>query len=303
MKTYRIRNSFVLLALLILPVTSFSKLNVFACAPEWGALAKDIGGEEVEVFIASKASQDIHHLRAKPSFLAKMRKAELVFCTGASLESGWLPVLLQKAGSSKVQHGQIGLLLASEYVERLEIPDSVDRSMGDVHSEGNPHIHLNPHNLILIANELTKRLSLLSPTKEKLFLSNFEIFKKNWQESIEKWEQLAQPLRNKNVVVYHQNWIYLLNWLDLNRIITLEPVPGIPPRVSHLETVLASVKNHDIKAILLTPYQQNNAAAWLSEHADIPVTTLPYTVGGSKKANDLESLFDEIVQILLDVSR
>ncbi len=293
---------FISIIILVLPTTSIAKLDIFACAPEWGALAKDIGGEEVEVFTASKASQDIHHLRAKPSFLAKMRKAELVFCTGASLESGWLPVLLQKAGSSKVQYGQAGLLLASEYVERLEIPESVDRSMGDVHGEGNPHIHLNPHNLILIANELAKRLVSLSPEKEKLFLSNLEIFKQNWQKNIEYWEQKAQSLKNKNVVVYHQNWIYLLNWLNLNRITTLEPLPGIPPRVSHLETVLASVKNHDIKAILLTPYQQNKAATWLSEQADIPVIILPYTVGGSETAKDLESLFEETVQILLDVS-
>ncbi len=297
------RSVFILLAIiLITPTTSIAKLDIFACAPEWGALAKEIGGAEVTVFTASKASQDVHHLRAKPSFLAKMRKTELVFCTGAALESGWLPVLLQKAGSSKVQAGQVGHLLASEYVEKLEMPELVDRSMGDIHGEGNPHIHLNPHNLILIADELTKRLSLLSPTKEKLFLSNLEIFKQRWQENIEKWEQKAQPLRNMNVVVYHQNWIYLLNWLNLNRITTLEPVPGIPPRVSHLETVLASVKNQDIKAILLTPYQQNNAAAWLSEHTNIPVVTLPYTVGGSKNAKDLKTLFDETLQILLEVS-
>ena len=302
MKTYKISNTFLLIILLVIPVTSFSKIDVFACAPEWGALAEEIGGDNVNVFTASKASQDVHHLRAKPSFLARMRKTDLVFCTGASLESGWLPILLQKAGSAKVQHGQVGHLMASDYVKMLEIPKSVDRSMGDVHSEGNPHIHLNPHNLILIADELAKRLILLLPEQESSILKNNEKFKESWQQKIQNWEEQAKPLSNKNVVVYHQNWIYLLNWLDLNRISALEPVPGIPPRVSHLETVLASVKNHDIKAILLTPYQQNNAAAWLSKHADIPVTTLPYTVGGSEKAKDLESLFDETVQILLDVS-
>ena len=232
-----------------------------------------------------------------------MRKAELVFCTGASLESGWLPVLLQKAGSSKVQAGQVGYLLASEYVERLELPESIDRSMGDVHGEGNPHIHLNPYNLIYIADELAKRLTLLSPNKEKYFKNKLESFKKNWQQHIREWEQQAQPLNNKNVVVYHQNWIYLLNWLNLNRVTTLEPVPGIPPRVSQLENVLATVKHHDITAILLTPYQQNKAAAWLSEHAGIPVVTLPYTVGGSKNVEDLKSLFDETLQTLLEVSK
>ncbi len=293
---------FSLIILLIAPATSVAKLDVFACAPEWGALAKEIGGTEVSVFTASKASQDLHHLRAKPSFLAKMRQAELVFCTGASLESGWLPVLLQKAGNSTVQPGQVGLLLASEYVQRLEILESVDRSMGDVHSEGNPHIHLNPYNLIQIAEELAKRLTLLLPAKKKLFFSNLENFKQSWQQNIENWEQQAQPLRNKNVVVYHQNWIYLLDWLSLNRITTLEPVPGIPPRVAHLEIVLASVKNQDIKAILLTPYQQNKAAMWLSEHSNIPVVILPYTVGGSEKAKDLKSLFNETVRILLEVS-
>lgn len=293
---------FFLIMLLFFPTASIAKLDIFACTPEWGALAKEIGGEEVKVFTASKASQDVHHLRAKPSFLAKMRKTELVFCTGASLESGWLPVLLQKAGGPKVQRGQVGHLLASNYVERLEISESVDRSMGDVHGEGNPHIHLNPNNLILVAEVLAARLSVLSPGKEKYFNNKLENFKKNWHQYIENWEQKAQALTNKHVVVYHQNWIYLLNWLNLNRVTTLEPVPGIPPRISHLENVLASVKNQDITAILLTPYQQNKAAAWLSEHANIPVVTLPYTVGGSKSVKDLKSLFDETLQLLIEVS-
>lgn len=302
MKTYKISNTFLLIALLVIPVTSFSKLDVFACAPEWGALAKEIGGDNVKVFTASKASQDVHHLRAKPSFLAKMRKTDLVFCTGASLESGWLPILLQKAGSTKVQPGQVGHLMASDYVKMLEIPKSVDRSMGDVHVEGNPHIHLNPHNLILIADELAKRLILLLPEQKSSFLKNNENFKISWQQKIKNWKEQAKPLSNKNVVVYHQNWVYLLNWLDLNRITTLEPVPGIPPRVSHLETVLASVNNQNITAILVTPYQNNNAAVWLSNHSDIPVVTLPYTVGGSELAKDLKSLFDVTIKILLEVN-
>jgi len=294
---------FFLIVLLTAPTSSIAKLDIFACAPEWGALAIEIGGEEVKVFTASKASQDVHHLRAKPSYLAKMRKAELVFCTGASLESGWLPVLLQKAGSSKVQAGQVGHLLASEFIERLEISESVDRSMGDVHGEGNPHIHLNPHNLVLIADELAKRLTQLSPNKGKYFKNKLESFKKNWQQHIKDWEQKAQPLKNKNVVVYHQNWIYLLNWLNLNRVTTLEPVPGIPPRISHLETVLGSVKQQKITAILLTPYQQNKAAAWLSKNADIPVVTLPYTVGGNENAKNLKALFDETLKLLIKVSK
>ena len=302
MKVYRINYAFVLLALLLLPITSFSKINVFACAPEWGALAEEIGGDNVNVFTASKASQDVHHLRAKPSFLAKMRKTDLVFCTGASLESGWLPILLQKAGSTKVQPGQVGNLIASDYVKMLEIPKSVDRSMGDVHSEGNPHIHLNPYNLIIIADELAKRLVLLLPEQESSFSNNLEKFKVSWEQNIKIWEKQTKPLSNKNVVVYHKNWIYLLNWLGLNRITTLEPVPGIPPRVSHLETVLASVKNHNITAILVAPYQNNNAAVWLSNHSDIPVVTLPYTVGGSELAIDLKSLFDETIKILLKVN-
>lgn len=287
------------LLLLLLPSSAFAQLSIFACAPEWGALAEKIGGAQVSVYVASNAAQDIHHLRAKPSFLAKMRKADLVFCTGASLESGWLPVLLQKAGDPNVQPGQVGHLVASDYVMRLEIPEAVDRSMGDVHSEGNPHVHLNPHNLILIADELTKRLMTLLPEHSELFKNNNENFRADWLRNIERWEQQTLSLRNKNVVVYHSNWVYLLEWLKLNRIATLEPVPGIPPRISHLETVLSSVQDQNIKAILLTPYQQNKAAAWLSDHSDIPVMMLPYTVGGNENAKDLESLFEETIQILL----
>ncbi len=289
----------LLLLLVLLPSSAFAQLNIFACAPEWGALAKEIGGTQVSVYAASNAAQDIHHLRARPSFLAKMRKADLVFCTGASLESGWLPVLLQKAGDPKVQPGNVGHLMASDYVMRLEIPEAVDRSMGDVHSEGNPHIHLNPHNLILIADELSKRLAKLLPQQAKLFNKNFEDFRTHWLSNIDRWEQQTLSLNNKNVVVYHSNWIYLLEWLKLNRIATLEPVPGIPPRISHLEKVLNSVQDQNIKAILLTPYQQNKAAAWLSKHSDIPVIELPYTVGGNEKAKDLESLFEETLRILL----
>ena len=140
------------------PAPSLAKVNVFACEPEWAALAQEIGGDKVEVFAATSAMQDPHYIRARPSLISKARRADLLLCSGASLEIGWLPILLQKA-SSDIQPGSVGYLMAADVVTMLEVPVVVDRSMGDVHPEGNPHVHLNPYNLMTVGEALADRLS------------------------------------------------------------------------------------------------------------------------------------------------
>ena len=149
--------------LMAAPISAVAKVRVFACEPEWASLAEAIGGEYVETYAATHARQDPHHIRARPSLIAKMRQADLVLCSGASLEAGWLPSLLQKAGNARVQPGGEFHLLAAETVPVLEIPETVDRSMGDIHPEGNPHVHLNPHNIPIVAEALTQRLQALDP--------------------------------------------------------------------------------------------------------------------------------------------
>lgn len=284
--------------LLVFPVKAHAKVNIFACEPEWGALAEEIGGDDVEVTVATNARQDVHHIRAKPSLMAAMRKADLVFCSGAALESGWLPVLLRKAGGPDVQQETIGWLMASDYVDKRDIPDHVDRSMGHIHPEGNPHIQLDPRNIVIVARVLADRLFILDQDHAADYAARLAAFETRWTGLIAAWEQQAAPLRGQSVVVYHKGWSYLLGWLGMNAAASLEPKPGIPPTASHLEEVLQAVKGQNIKAILVAPFENEKAAQWLSEKSGIPILHLPYTVGGSAQASTLESLFNETIALL-----
>jgi zinc/manganese transport system substrate-binding protein len=280
------------------PSSAFAKVNVFACEPEWAALSKEIGGDLVKVYTATKAHQDVHHMRAKPSLLAAMRKADLVFCSGASLESGWLPILLQKAGGQNVQQNTVGWIMASDFVRKLEVMEHVDRSMGHIHPEGNPHVHLNPHNILDIADVLTERLFLIDQGNGPAYEANLSAFKSKWKTATATWESSSSNLKGSNVVVYHKSWAYLTDWLGMNIIASLEPKPGLPPTTAHLENLLQSLKGKKVKAILVAPFENEDAAEWLSERTNIPVLYLPYTTGGSDNANTLEDVFDETLSML-----
>ncbi len=283
----------VLLCLVFFPLSAQAKTNVFACEPEWGALAQEIGGDDVDVTIATKAGQDPHHVSAKPSLLSAMRKADLVFCNGASLEIGWLPVLQQKAASSDTV-----FLYAADFVKKLDVPTKVDRSMGDVHPDGNPHIVTDPRNILTVAGALTEKLSDVDPANAQAYQSRSAAFSQNWQALINSWEKQAAGLKGQNVVVYHTLWRYMLNWLGMNDVASLEPKPGVPPTASHLEDVLAAVQGKQVKAILVAPYENEDAAEWLSGKTGIPVLHLPFTVGGTAKADNLEHLFEETIRLL-----
>jgi len=182
------------------------------------------------------------------------------------------------------------------------VPVRVDRSMGDVHPEGNPHILLDPRNILAVSEALAARLVTLDPQNAEVYRQNLSAFRLRWQASMEAWERQAADLKGMKVVVYHTSWAYLLEWLGIEAVAALEPKPGIPPTASHLESVLASVRAREVNAILIAPFENPKAAEWLSEKADIPVIYLPYSVGGSDKANDLEHLFSETIRLLRDVS-
>ncbi len=280
------------------PFSAFAKVNVFACEPEWASLAKEVGGDLVDVVSATNARQDVHYLRAKPSLLAAIRKADLVFCTGASLEIGWLPILLKKAGGPQVQLETAGSIMASDYVEKLDVMQKADRSMGHVHPEGNPHVQLNPANIETLADVLANRLFTIDQTNAAVYGRNLKNFKKKWKAAMQKWDAEKAPLKGKKVVVYHSNWAYMLKWLGMEAVASLEPKPGLPPTASHLETVLRAVQGQNISAILVAPFENKDAAQWLSEKSGLPIVLLPFTVGGSDNADDLVSLFDETLKRL-----
>ncbi len=287
--------------LCVAPLTAQAEVNVFACEPEWAALAEEIGGDRVKAFAATHARQDPHHIRARPSLIAKVRRADLIFCSGAGLEVGWLPILLQKAGSD-VQPGALGYLMASDHVPVLEKPVHVDRSMGDVHPEGNPHVHLNPHNVLLVAKELTKRLESIDVYNAGFYRNRLEDFISRWQQAIMRWEKETSGLKGTVVVVHHKSFSYLLDWLKLKQVASLEPKPGIPPTTSHLEGLLQQLKSGPADVIIRTPYDPDDASEWLSEKTGTPAILLPYTIGGDDESGDLFALFDRSIKLLKGVA-
>jgi zinc/manganese transport system substrate-binding protein len=278
-------------------------LNVFACEPEWAALAQELGGDKVKVTSATTALQDVHHIEARPSLIARARNADLLVCTGAELEIGWLPLLLSQSGNKQIQPGQPGYLEAAASVIKMDVPRLVDRSQGDVHPAGNPHIHLDPQNIAKVGEALSARLTQLDAANAETYKTRAAAFQKKWREATQKWDVQAVPLKGVAVVVYHKDLSYLLRWLGMRDLASLEPKPGVPPTTGHLSELLAKLQSEPAKMILRSAYSDPKAAAWLSERAKIPAVTLPYTVGGNEQAKDLFGLFDDTVQRLLAATK
>jgi len=291
----------VALLLLLAPLGAAAELRVFACEPEWSALAVEIGGERVKASSATHALQDPHYVQARPSLISEVRKADLVICSGAQLEIGWLPMLLSKANNPGVLPGKDGFLEASSMVRRLDVPDSIDRAQGDMHPQGNPHIQMNPHNIALVARALGQRMALLDPDHAADYDQGLSAFLGRWNTAITAWEERARPLQGSRVVCHHKSWVYLEDWLQLREVGTLEPVPGIPPTAAHLSALLAELGTDGTGAevIIRSPFQSPKPSEWLQERTGIPAVMLPLTVGGTDRAQDLFSLFDDVIDRLL----
>ena len=278
-----------------LPAPAIADIRVFACEPEWAALAQEIGGDKVSTYSATHERLDPHHIRARPSLIAKIRRADLVFCSGAGLEIGWLPLLMKRGARSNVRPGKPGHLMAARHVAVREIPTVIDRSLGDIHPEGNPHVHLDPRNLALLARELAKRLSMIDAENKALYSRNLRSFENRWDTHMKQWNMRAAKLKNMPIVVHHRSWSYLIGWLGLNEIGSLEAKPGIPPTVSHLNRLLKTASTAKARAILRTPFDQPDPSNWLANRTGIPALVLPFTVSRNAKHGALGKLFDDIL--------
>ena len=292
-----------ILALLVC-LSSFNAnaaLNVLACEPEWASLAQELGGGQVSVASATTARQDPHHIEARPSLIARARSADLLICTGADLEVGWLPLLLTQSGNARIQPGAPGFIEASQYVARLEVPKAVDRAQGDVHPAGNPHVHLDPRNIAKVAEALSARLAAIDARNATFYRERGEDFARRWNAALERWRERAAPLRGLSVVVYHRDLSYFINWAGLREAGSLEPKPGIPPSPGHLAELVERMKRDRPSAVMYSAYNDPAAAQFLSQRAGIPAVLMPYTVGGSERAKDLFGLFDDTIERLLKV--
>jgi zinc/manganese transport system substrate-binding protein len=286
----------VLLAL-CLPVPA-SAVNVFACEPEWAALVAELAGGTAEITVATTAFQDPHMLQARPSLIAGARNADLLVCTGADLEIGWLPLLLRRSGNPGIQPGSPGHFLAADHVRRIEIPASIDRAQGDVHPQGNPHIHLHPRNIERVAEALAKKLAQLDPANAAAYVANADDFLRRWNEARDRWEERSSSLAGMRLVSHHRSFSYLANWLDLDIVATLEPKPGIPASGAHLSRLLEQLTPVPPAGIIRAPFENEKPAHWLSDRLGVPMIEMPFTVGGSDGSEDLFGLYEETIAML-----
>jgi zinc/manganese transport system substrate-binding protein len=292
----------ILAACMVLAAPARAALSVLACEPEWASLAQELAGDRAKVVSATTARQDPHRIEARPALLAQARRADLLVCTGADLEVGWLPLLQRESGNAGIQPGQPGFFEAARFVELLDRPAFVDRSMGDVHAAGNPHIHLDPRNLLKVAEALAARLSALDAANAAHYAARQRAFAARMAAAVARWEREAASLRETRVLAHHRNWSYLAAWLGLRVAADLEPKPGIEPSAAYLAQLVDRLKAQPAKMVLRTPYQPPRASEWIAERTGIRAVELPFTVGGSARATDLFSLFDDILARLKEAA-
>jgi zinc/manganese transport system substrate-binding protein len=275
-------------------------LDVLACEPEWAALVMELAGDKARVASATTAYQDPHRIEARPSLIARARNADLLVCTGAELEVGWLPILQRESGNARIQPGTAGHFEAAAQVALLDRPARVDRSMGDVHAAGNPHLHLDPRNIARVAEALTERLARLDKDNAGHYAARHRDFRQRWQAALGRWQARAAPLNGVPIATHHKDWLYLAHWLGMKVTATLEPKPGVEPSVAWLGEVLQQVRQQPVRLVVHTNFQSPRAARWLAGRAGVPVVELPYTVGATPGAGDLFAWMDALLLRLLE---
>jgi|LNFM01.1.fsa_nt_gb zinc/manganese transport system substrate-binding protein len=274
-------------------------INVFACAPEWGSLVREIAGERATVYVATTGQQDIHRIQARPSLIARARMADLVVCTGAEVESGWMPIVRSQSGNDRIQIGKPGFLEIAPVVPRIEVPQVLDRAMGDVHPMGNPHIQFGPAQIRVAANEIGNRLIRIDPAGEAEYRTRLADFTRRWNEATSRWAEMGAPLKGMTVIQYHRNFSYLFAFLGMREVGTLEPKPGIEPTSSHLNDLVAQQAATPARMVIRSSYHAEAPAKWLASKINVPSIVLPATVGGTAEAKDLFSMFDDAIRRML----
>ncbi len=294
----RYLRSLCLACALVFALPAHAAIKVLATTADWGALVTELGGDKVNVYTATTALQDVHRVDAKPSLVARARTADLVVATGAELEIGWLPVLLQESGNTKIQPGAPGYFEITSVLKLLDIPSAVDRSMGDVHPLGNPHVQLDPRNIATAAKALSVRLAQVDPANAAYYQQRGTDFQSRWAQAMTRWTAQAASLKGVPVVVIHKDQTYLIRWLGMTELAAIEPKPGVPPSAGYLAGLVQKLGASPPRMILRNAYNDPKAADWLAERVKTKVVVLPFSVGGTPGAKDLFGLFDDTLNTL-----
>jgi zinc/manganese transport system substrate-binding protein len=275
------------------------KLNVVTATTDLAALAQEVGGDKIQVESIAKGYQDPHFVEAKPSFLLKLRQADLLIVVGLQLEIGWLPPLINQSGNARVQVGAAGYLDASQFAEILDIPTgTVTRAMGDVHPLGNPHYWLDPDNGRRIARGLAGKFGELDAPNRAYYQDRFQDFDKRLTAAEQKWDAEMKPFRGRKVVTYHNSFTNFAKHFGLNVIGYVEPRPGIPPTPSHTIELIGLMKRENCKAILVEPYFDLKTPQSIARETGAQVVQYLPSVGGEKEVTDYFKLFDYDIGLL-----
>jgi zinc/manganese transport system substrate-binding protein len=278
---------------------AFAALKVVTTTSDLGALAKEVGGDKVQVDSFAKGYQDPHFVEPKPSFILLANKADLLIVVGRELEIGWLPPLITSSRNSKIQVGAGGYLDASNTVKILEIPTGqITRAMGDVHPAGNPHYWLDPSNGRKIAAAIRDKFSELSPADKAYFAQRYSDFDKRLADAEKKWDATMAPYKGTKIVTYHRSWPNFVDRFGLDTIGYVEPKPGIPPSPSHTLELIDEMKRQNVKIILVEPYFDLKTPQSIANQIGGKVLVLAPSVGGTKEATDYIQLFDYNVNTL-----
>ena len=290
----------LVLGLLMLPTSAVAKkLNVVTSTTDLAALAQEVGGDRITVDAIARGYQDPHFVEAKPSFLLKLRQADLLISVGLQLEIGWLPPLITKSGNPRVQVGANGYLDASQFAEILEIPTGqVTRAMGDVHPLGNPHYWLDPDNGRRVAKGISEKLAELQPSDQAYFQQRFQDFDKRLTAAEKVWDEEMKPFHGRKLVTYHRSWPNFAKHFGLDVVGYVEPRPGIPPTPSHTIELIQMMKRDNVKVIVVEPYFDLKTPNSIAQAVGGKVLVLLPSVGGEKQVTDYFKLFDYDIDLI-----
>jgi ABC-type Zn uptake system ZnuABC Zn-binding protein ZnuA len=287
-------------ALTVVPFAFAKKLNVIASTTDLAALAQEVGGDRISVDSIAKGYQDPHFVEAKPSFLLKLRQADLLISVGLQLEIGWLPPLITQCGNPRIQVGAPGYLDTSQFSEILEIStEQVTRAMGDVHPLGNPHYWLDPDNGRRVAKGIATKLGELDPADAAYFQQRYQDFDKRLAAAEKNWEDMMRPYRGRKVVTYHRSWPNFAKHFGLDVVGYIEPRPGIPPTPGHTIELIQQMRRDNIKLMLIEPYFDLKTPDSIARETGSKVVVLLPSVGGEKQVTDYFKLFDYDIALLV----
>lgn len=272
------------------------KLSVVATTPDFGAIAREIGGDAVDVKVLAKPTEDPHFVDAKPSHVVTLNRADALIEGGAELEIGWLPPLLETARNDKIAPASPGLIIGAKGIRMMDVPATLDRSRGDVHSQGNPHFLIDPVNAKIVAAEIAAHFSQLAPQSAATFKANLDRFNANVDAKLKEWTSLLAPYRGAKIVTYHNDFIYFAARFGLQVVGTLEPKPGIAPSPAHLARTIATMRSENAHAILVQPYQNRKTAETVARQADGVVIDVAQQPGAVKGTDTYVALMDTIVR-------